>query len=65
MYFVKKDLSESEDTQLYLGAFIRYERETENMTLGFMADVVGITKSYLSDIEHGKKKPSNMHSIRL
>lgn len=58
MYFVKKDLSESEDTQLYLGAFIRYERETENMTLGFMADVVGITKSYLSDIEHGKKKPS-------
>lgn len=58
MYFVKKDLSESEDTQLYLGAFIRYERESENMTLGFMADVIGITKSYLSDIEHGKKKPS-------
>lgn len=59
MYFVEKGLNEDESKKMYLGAFIRYEREKEEMTLSFMADIVGITKSFLSDIEHGKKMPAD------
>lgn len=59
MYFVEKGLNEDESKKLYLGAFIRYEREKEEMTLGFMSTIVGITKSFLSDIEHGKKMPAD------
>ena len=59
MYFMEKGLNEDESKKMYLGAFIRYEREKEEMTLSFMADIVGITKSFLSDIEHGKKMPAD------
>lgn len=49
-------LSGIEDMQTF-GAFIRLHRESQNMSLSYMADTVKISKAYLSDLEHGKRLP--------
>lgn len=57
MYFQNKPITEDLNHQL-LGAFLRYHREEESMSLSFMAEILKISKSYLSDIEHGKRMPA-------
>ena len=37
---------------------MRRERQKENWTLGYVADIVGITKQSIYDIETSKTKPS-------
>ena len=38
-------------------AYIRETRLEEEMSASFLAEVTGINKGYLSDIEHGKRSP--------
>lgn len=54
MPFKKTKLSSESKYANLLGAFIRIHREKENMSINFMADVVKISKPYLSELEHGK-----------
>lgn len=57
MPFEEKKLNTNIEDSKRLGAYIRYHREEEKMSLSFMADTVKISKAYLSEIEHGKKAP--------
>ena len=57
MPFEEKILNTNIEKSKRLGAFIRYHREEEKMSLSFMANTVKISKAYLSEIEHGKKTP--------
>jgi transcriptional regulator with XRE-family HTH domain len=41
-----------------LGAFIRRQRELQALTMRQLADLVGISSPYLSQIEHGLREPS-------
>jgi transcriptional regulator with XRE-family HTH domain len=41
-----------------LGAFIRKQREVQEMSMRQLADVVGISNPYLSQIERGLREPS-------
>ena len=58
MLFTEKNIVGKDIHSLILGAFIRYERKKQNLSLNYLANEVGITKSYLGDIEHGKKVPA-------
>lgn len=66
MQFMDKDIENTEQEKKYLlGIFIRYHRTKQNITLNCLANDIGITKSYLSDVEHGKKYPAQytLHKI--
>lgn len=39
-----------------LGAKLKKKRENANLTLREVAELMGISISYLSDLEHGRKK---------
>lgn len=57
MPFNQKKLSKESKYTRLLGAFIRTHRKTENMSINFMADIIKISKPYLSELEHGKHIP--------
>lgn len=42
-----------------LGFFIRYHRKKQQLSINSFAEMIGISPSYLSDIEHGNKKISD------
>lgn len=42
-----------------LGFFIRYHRKKQQLSINSFAEMIGITPSYLSDIEHGNKNISD------
>lgn len=44
---------------------IKQKREEKKLTQQEVADAVGITRSYLSDIENGRYNPSFKKSIEL
>lgn len=46
-------------TRTAKSAYIRETRLEEEMSGTFLAEVIGINKGYLSDIEHGKRSPSD------
>ena len=48
---------ESED-ESQLGEFIRRQRELQALSMRQLADLVGISSPYLSQIEHGVRDPS-------
>lgn len=58
MPFKYKSLNLTDKKSKLLGAYIRFKREEENMSISFLSDVLNISKSYLSEIEHGKKTPA-------
>jgi transcriptional regulator with XRE-family HTH domain len=41
-----------------LGEFIRRQRELQDLSMRQLADLVGISNPYLSQIEHGLREPS-------
>ena len=41
-----------------LGEFIRRQRELQQLSMRQLADLVGISNPYLSQIEHGLREPS-------
>jgi transcriptional regulator with XRE-family HTH domain len=41
-----------------LGEFIRRQRELQELSMRQLADMVGISNPYLSQIEHGLREPS-------
>jgi transcriptional regulator with XRE-family HTH domain len=41
-----------------LGEFIRHQRELQALSMRQLAELVGISKPYLSQIEHGLREPS-------
>jgi transcriptional regulator with XRE-family HTH domain len=41
-----------------LGEFIRHQRELQALSMRQLADLVGISSPYLSQIEHGVRDPS-------
>ena len=41
-----------------LGEFIRRQRELQDLSMRRLADLVGISNPYLSQIEHGLREPS-------
>ena len=41
------------------GQILRDERQDQDLTLADVADVVGMSKQYLSEIERGRKEPSS------
>lgn len=59
MSFENKSLNVMDRKPKLLGAYIRLKREEENMSMSFMADVLKMSKAYLSEIEHGKKYPAD------
>ena len=52
-----KPESES-DAESPLGEFIRRQRELQALSMRQLADLVGISSPYLSQIEHGVRDPS-------
>jgi len=46
------------DSDSPLGAFIRRQRELQELSMRQLADLVGISNPYLSQIEHGLREPS-------
>ncbi|MEG0177279.1 helix-turn-helix domain-containing protein [Anaerorhabdus sp.] len=65
MPFSCKDNNGFKSVDLITAHILRRERENENMSVNFLADVLGISASHLSAIELGKKKPSNELLITL
>lgn len=59
MAFKNKSLNIVDKKSKILGAYIRLKREEENMSISFFSDILNISKSYLSEIEHGKKTPAD------
>lgn len=59
MSFENKSLNVMDRKPKLLGAYIRLKREEENMSISFFADVLQMSKAYLSEIEHGKKYPAD------
>lgn len=41
------------------GQILRDERQDQDLTLADVADVVGMSKQYLSEVERGRKEPSS------
>jgi transcriptional regulator with XRE-family HTH domain len=41
-----------------IGSFIRHQREMQELTMRQLADLVGISNPYLSQIERGLREPS-------
>jgi transcriptional regulator with XRE-family HTH domain len=50
--------SEDADRESALGAYIRRQRELQKLSMRQLADLVGISNPYLSQIEHGLREPS-------
>lgn len=48
----------TEPRWLSLGAFIRDQRETAELSLRKLAEITGVSNPYLSQIERGLRKPS-------
>jgi transcriptional regulator with XRE-family HTH domain len=46
------------DRESPLGAYIRRQRELQKLSMRQLADLVGISNPYLSQIEHGLREPS-------
>jgi transcriptional regulator with XRE-family HTH domain len=46
------------DPEAPLGEFIRRQRELQALSMRQLADLVGISNPYLSQIEHGLREPS-------
>src|SRR5215216_3548929 len=46
------------DADTPLGAFIRRQRELQKLSMRQLADLVGISNPYLSQIERGLREPS-------
>lgn len=54
MSFLETEYTSHHDSNCF-GFFLRYHRKKQNLSLNYFADMIGITPSFLSDIEHGKK----------
>jgi transcriptional regulator with XRE-family HTH domain len=52
------DTSGMPDSESPLGVFIRRQRELQALSMRQLADLVGISSPYLSQIEHGLREPS-------
>ena len=46
------------DDESTFGSFIRHQREMQDLTMRQLADLVGISNPYLSQIERGLREPS-------
>ena len=51
-------MADNEDDESTLGQFIRNQRELHDLTMRQLADLVGISNPYLSQIERGLREPS-------
>ena len=49
---------DSSDRWADLGDFIRQQRNTARLSLRRLSEIAGISNPYLSQIEHGLRKPS-------
>jgi transcriptional regulator with XRE-family HTH domain len=47
-----------DDDDSTFGQFIRHQRELQDLTMRQLADLVGISNPYLSQIERGLREPS-------
>ena len=50
-------MTDSDDDSTF-GQFIRHQREMQDLTMRQLADLVGISNPYLSQIERGLREPS-------
>jgi transcriptional regulator with XRE-family HTH domain len=50
-------VADSDDDSTF-GQFIRHQREMQELTMRQLADMVGISNPYLSQIERGLREPS-------
>ena len=50
-------MADSDDDST-VGQFIRHQRELQELTMRQLADLVGISNPYLSQIENGLREPS-------
>lgn len=41
-----------------IGGYIRYNREEDEISLNYLAEIANVNKGYLSEIENGKRMPS-------
>jgi transcriptional regulator with XRE-family HTH domain len=48
----------TDDDDSTVGQFIRHQRELQELTMRQLADLVGISNPYLSQIERGLREPS-------
>lgn len=60
-----KSLFNTEQQSHLFGTYIRLEREKQNISVIKLANIVGIASSYLSEIEKGKKTPTDITLISL
>jgi transcriptional regulator with XRE-family HTH domain len=51
-------VADNDDDASPIGAFIRHQREMQDLTMRQLADLVGISNPYLSQIERGLREPS-------
>ena len=50
-------MADTDDDSTF-GQFIRHQREMQDLTMRQLADLVGISNPYLSQIERGLREPS-------
>lgn len=60
-----KNLFNTEQQSHLFGIYIRLEREKQSISITKLANIVGIASSYLSEIEKGKKTPTDITFISL
>lgn len=51
------------DVYNYLGAYIRYARLEKQISLRDLANRIGVSASYLSDVELGKRNMTDDHKL--
>ena len=64
MSFLETEYTSHHDSKCF-GFFLRYHRKKQNLSLNYFADMIGITPSFLSDIEHGKRMLRNIQKENI
>lgn len=61
----KKVRPSNDELRIILGAYLKYQREYDGISLNYVADGIGINKGYLSEIEHGVKNLSDKYYFKI
>lgn len=67
MTFISKETIDENEIKYrsILGAFLKFQRENDNISLNYVADSLTMNKGYLSEVENGKRSLSEKHYGRI
>lgn len=63
MTFISKTIIDKNEMEFrsILGAFLKFQRENDNISLNYVADSLSMNKGYLSEVENGRRSLSEKH----